>query len=302
MTRPTISQMIEHDLRQRILKGDALPTELSLRGLSRHYRVSEMPVRTAVNTLVEEGVLCRGENNRLSLPSTQSEVAREPGEPELTEHPIASGWDGRELREAIIRMSLSGKGQYLREASAADQYGVGRTVIRRVLSSLAGEGLVEHVPRRGWWVHEYEETDLLQYLAVREVLELKAMELAFPLMEHAELEALIKDNSGELKGRHAALDNRLHAYWIELSGNRYIVGFFRQRGAFYAALLEHAGHTEINVARMAGQHRRILSELLAENLHGAQTALSEHIQAQHPTLLRMIQKLQDSASQASDRL
>ena len=52
--------------------------------------------------------------------------------------------------EEIIRSSLSGEARYLREDQTAQKYGVGRTVVRQVFGHLAGSGMLEHLPRRGW--------------------------------------------------------------------------------------------------------------------------------------------------------
>ena len=55
-----------------------------------------------------------------------------------------------ELATEVIRKSLKGEGDYLREEATSHRFGVGRTAIRQAFLQLAGRGLIVHVPRCGW--------------------------------------------------------------------------------------------------------------------------------------------------------
>jgi DNA-binding FadR family transcriptional regulator len=85
------------------------------------------------------------------------------------------------------------------------------------------------------------------------------------------------------EGESPRLDNQLHQYVTEMSGNRYIRAFFRQYTAtFYTAVFDYATPEAHVVAKMAAQYREILEALLAKHWAQARRALSEHIWAQRP--------------------
>jgi len=90
------------------------------------------------------------------------------------------------------------------------------------------------------------------------------------------------------------LDNRLHQCLIDKSGNRYIQKFFGQyTAAYYTAVIDRAAPEAHVVAEMAAQHRQILEARIAKHWARARRALPEHIQAQHPIAMKMVDVLLD---------
>jgi DNA-binding GntR family transcriptional regulator len=178
---------------------------------------------------------------------------------------------------------------HLRDESLAKQHRVGRSVIRQSLGRLAGAGLIEHIPRRGWFVHPIQEDDVVAYLDIREVLELKALDLARSHVSGADLEPMLEGNTPVEEGQSPHLDNRLHEYLIAKSGNRYIRNFFRQYTAtYYTSVFDYAAPEAHVVAEMAAQHRVILEALIARKWAQARDALARHIRAQRPVLIRLL--------------
>ena len=156
------------------------------------------------------------------------------------------------LARDVILMSLRGEERFVREEAMAERHGIGRTQLRRVFAGLAGSGLLEHVPRRGWRVPIFRPEEMDAYLVVRESLEVKALELAAGHLDGAEIQSMIAGNSTEAVAAEA-MDNRLHAYFIEQSGNRYIGSFFESHGRYYNALFDYAALGAEVVAEMAAQ-------------------------------------------------
>ncbi len=156
----------------------------------------------------------------------------------------------------MIKKSLSGAGDYLREEATAERFGVGRTAIRQAFLRLAGRGLLVHVARCGWRVRTFDLADMNAYLEVREVLENKALSLARPHLVETDLRRMLAGNASQ-KGS-TRLDNSLHHYLVEKSGNDYLREFFGRHGRYYTSLLDFAAPETHVVAAMARQHRRIL--------------------------------------------
>lgn len=282
----TLTKQIERDLIRLLAARQPLPFRLSLSGIAKHFDVSPMPVRTAVQSLVDQGVLEKGEAGRLSV--VEERLPRLDDLPdEVVDDDDSSLLD--QLISEIIHRGLTQDEHYLRESATAEQYGVGRTVVRRLFSELAGRGLLTHVPRCGWLVRPYREKDTIDYLAVRELLEREALEEAFNKLDHAVLREIRDANQLSGPGRPAKLDNRMHAYWIGLSGNRYIQAFFEREGAYYATVFDYAGLEPDATDSMVRQHQAILDALLARDLAKALDALSEHIQAQRESVSGMIE-------------
>ena len=284
----TLSQQIEEHLASHLEEGRQ-PCRLTLQDLAGYYRVSLMPVRVAVQALVEQGLLIRGDNKRLEAvpPRRRSSRSIQP----RTQPPIPNARNvDRELADFVIQQSLAGAPSFLREESTASRFGVGRTVVRRVLGRLAGERLIEHLPRRGWRIRPYSEQDMLDYLDIRETLELRALQLARPHLDRNSLEQLLAANSEDNRGR-PRLDNSLHRHWIARSRNRYIQDFFEQHGIYFQALFDRAALDADVVRQRAAEHRAILRALLDRDWSRARRELSQHIRVQRPNVNRMFQEI-----------
>lgn len=275
----TLSAFIREDVKARILSG-TLAGKVTLRDLSLRYGASLTPVRESVDALVLERVIEKGRSGRLVIPVARSHPAG-PGEA-----PSAFRDWHQEIARDILRRSLRGEEAFVREEAAAQAYGVGRTILRHVFSRLAGAGMLEHVPRRGWRVRPFREEDMAAFLDVRELLELRALDLAAPRLVKEDLERILALNlpdHGSVK-----VDAELHPYLLERCDNRFIQDFFRRHGAFYTTLFHYAAHAPEAAAVMARQHREILEHLIGRRWEKARAALGGHIRAQAPALRSMM--------------
>lgn len=294
----TLSEYIEKDLRGKIRSGRNLPDSLTLTALATEYEVSLTPVRIALESLIEAKYILKGENGRLSI-NSRRKAKKKSRIGNSDQRPPLRDWD-QTITEGIIQLSVQGKTVYLREESAANQYGVGRTVIRQVFNRLAGAGLIDRVPRRGWRVHPYSEQDMLDYIDVRETLELKALALAEKRLKPERLKEFLAANSPDTNGR-SRLDNGLHQYWIEKSENRYIQSFFAQFGVYYNYLFSYSTVASSVIEDKAAEHRRILKALLKGNHEAASKYLLEHIRSQRPNVTHLFERLTRSKPSSEKR-
>ncbi len=284
-----VADYIYHDLRAKIDSGMGPPAELTIAALAEHYQVSYTPVRMALKRLIDDGWIVKQPNGRLLLQSRGStEKASEVKPPEPPKD-----WDAI-IAADLVRRSLLGDQGFIREEATAEKYGVGRTVIRQVFGRLAGRGLLEFLPRRGWQIHPFRERDLEDYLEVREVLELKALELAFPQLQVEQLQLYLQANSPDEQG-NARLDDSLHRYWIDLSGNRYIRDFFDRYGAYFSAVSNQAAEDLSLRRESAAEHQQILQALLSKDLRSAKQALSKHILRQRANVAAFFRLLHEQA-------
>ena len=201
------------------------------------------------------------------------------------------------VREDMTRSELKEGRGIAKSCNFGVLYGMGRTALRQVFHRLAGAGMLEHVPRRGWRVHPFREEEMDAYLDVREVMELKALDLALPRLKRDDLKRLLADNRPAGNGGPPHVDSELHACLIEASGNRYIQDFFRRHGAYYTTLFYYAALGAAVVSDMARQHREILGSLLRGRTDRARRALSRHIRDQRPVLRKMMTRLASMPAQ-----
>lgn len=290
----SLSDYICRDLERRLLTGEVKEEELTLIAIGERYGVSFTPIRKAIDELIDRQLLIRQENGRVTFNSVGIKSASmhascyQPVAKPLN----ATDWDDLISRE-IIRTSLLGTSEFLREESTALQYGLGRTALRQIFHRLSGAGLLTHVPRRGWKVRMFEVKDLDDFLAVREVLECQAIDLAVPRTEKSELVSMLEGNT---PGDEQRLDNRLHQYFITRSDNSYIVDFFSRNASYYTRMLDLAAPETQRVEEMAAQHCRVLRCAIDEDWGGAKAAMADHIRAQRPIVLDLIEKLRQGLS------
>ena len=282
----TISRQIEAELQHCASRGENPPYRLTLTAIAEHFGASIQPARTAIDALLRDRWLLRDETRQLVLnPGKKGKTVRhiiQPAEQRIDAE--------TKLTKSILQASLRGDSTFLREEESAEQLGVGRSVVRAILGRLCGRGIVEHVPRRGWRVCVFSEERMGEYLDMRELLELHALELSANRMDAKELERLLVRNTPMKNGR-VRIDNSLHGYWIEMAGNRYISEFFSLHGQYYVTLFDYASLETSVIAEMARQHHDILRALLDGKVGEAKRILRLHIRSQRPNVARLMEQL-----------
>ena len=211
---------IRDNIKAHIAAGRPLPAPLTLHGLSGHYAVSIAPIRRAVRELIADGYLCRRENGRLTL--AQRRIGR-PSKKPAPRAGAAPRLHGA-IRRALAESSLAGNAVFVREEETAERFGVqARRPCAQVFHELAGAGLLEHIPRHGWGTAPLSAARALDdYVRVREVLELEALDAAWP---HLEDERLRVDQRGQRPSRQRArlaADRRLAARLPDREGGQFV--------------------------------------------------------------------------------
>ena len=118
-----------------------------------------------------------------------------------------------ELRHQILTGELHAN-QPLRQDDIAAIFGVSKIPVREALRRLEENGLVEFIPRRGAFVVELTQGDIMEMLEIRLALESRALELAIPNMTVDDI-ALAREILKEYKltddaSRWSELNRRFH--------------------------------------------------------------------------------------------
>ncbi len=133
----------------------------------------------------------------------------------------------RQIRQRILD-NVWPPGHRALEQEVALALGMSRTPVREALMRLRNEGLVEVIPRHGMRVLPVSPTDMREIYEILTALECMAAELlARRKPSDTELKPLIDANKAMDKALKAddldawaAADERFHAHFLELAGNR----------------------------------------------------------------------------------
>jgi DNA-binding GntR family transcriptional regulator len=187
-----------------------------------------------------------------------------------------------QLRTLILAGDLT-PGSRLRQAALAEQLGTSRTPVREALRRLAGEGLVEFHPNRGFWTSDLGLEAVLRRLEVRLILEPGIASLAAQRRSEEDLTALAQAidreaTASDMADAHDA-SRDFHLALARATGNSeltrtleslWIVEVGRRLMARRAAVHDwRSGDVE--------EHRRILGAVEERNSDEAAELMADHV-------------------------
>lgn len=129
------------------------------------------------------------------------------------------------LKQRIMSGELL-PGTQLAPADLAQRHGMSRTPVRDALNSLAQEGLIEVVPRRGYFVSRITVGDVEDVFQLRLILETAAADLATPRIGADDIDRLAHLSSryvaGDVESYRAYLqeNQEFHLTVAHATGNR----------------------------------------------------------------------------------
>lgn len=182
------------------------------------------------------------------------------------------------LRTDILSGTLH-SGQKIGQQALASRYGVSRIPLREALTELQAEGLVRHVPNRGFFVIEMSTEDMAEVYRLRELLEAEAITAACHNLSDASLEH-ITGLAAQVQARLATRDTEAIA-----AANR----------AFHFAVFDAAGMPRLS---------RILTSLwdateAYRGLYFLNPDNHRHIVAEHAALLAALRDRDPDAAIAA---
>lgn len=235
--------------------------------------------------MVAFGLCLRIINRMASTPTKQT----------LSEEVYAS------LRTQILGGTFE-PGTKLRIAIFAAQYGVSHTVVREAMTRLAGQGLVQASPQRGFCVTPLSIDDLLDLTRARVLIETIALresitegDLAWEsrvLAAHHTLQGTPDSTrEGHVGGEWAQVHQAFHNALLSGSTSRRLESIateLRDCSQLYQ-------HWSVELARgkdrdVAAEHRNIAELTLKRDAEGATRALAEHIERTTATLIEYAEK------------
>lgn len=191
------------------------------------------------------------------------------------------------LRQRIFRRELE-PGAWIDELKLAEEYGISRTPLREALKVLAAEGLVTMKVRRGAYVTEVSEQDLVDVYHLLALLESDAAGVvasranAAQIDElralHAELEAAA--TPGHVDRDHFfAINERFHMRLLDIANNRWR----NQMVADLRKVMKLNRHNSLlksgRIEESLAEHRALMEALVQRDSDGAAQRMREHFRS-----------------------
>ncbi|MER5915273.1 GntR family transcriptional regulator [Streptomyces sp. NPDC001982] len=188
--------------------------------------------------------------------------------------------------EVIRNMVVSGalaSGDRINEVELAGRLGISRGPLREAIQRLSSEGVIELRQNRGAYVRAITPEDVRHMYEARELIEVRAAELAAEHASEADIVALRET----LDGVRAALQNDagasypqeadVHDLVLSLSGNRYLqqVGVDLQNRVRVARA--KSGSSPGRAREALAEHHEIVEAIAGRDGERAATAMANHL-------------------------
>lgn len=187
------------------------------------------------------------------------------------------------LRTAIVEGAFL-MGQPLSENMLCELFKVSKSPIRRALSILSNEGLVEIIPQKGTYVFTITPTDLIKITELREVLETKALQRSFEISRDKLIEKLgtiyglmLESRKSKNTIEYLRLDALYHQTILDYSDNNYLLSAYKLIAIKTRATLFHLANEPLNKKEHFEEHKYIIDSLKKGNLDKAISILTNHV-------------------------
>jgi DNA-binding GntR family transcriptional regulator len=191
----------------------------------------------------------------------------------------------RLVRNAILDGAFA-PGERLVESAIAEQLNVSRAPVREALAALAREGVVVHVPRRGYSVVQFTDKDVEEIYSLRLLLETEALRRAVECATErdlAEMQRVVDElgqaalDQGEPE-RIVELDFAFHEYICRVAGHSRLYAAWRSTSTQTRVLIGLTSRTHYDQPEQPKElHQRILKAIRDKDLEKAEELLSGHI-------------------------
>lgn len=193
-------------------------------------------------------------------------------------------------------------GERMFEVTLSERLNVSRTPIRAALHSLAGEGLLTHIPNRGYYVREFSADDIMQAYEIRATLEglaaKRAAQLGLQQEEREVIEAALRDGDALLsksklaptaRSTYAEINVAFHSAIHRAAQSRMLNDMLRMSQQVAPSshrnviAFEHA-----DVRRRHDDHHRIYEAVLCRDGARAEMLMRDHVETVRISLIRAL--------------
>ena len=184
------------------------------------------------------------------------------------------------LRQRIFQRELE-PGSWIDELKIADELGISRTPLREALKVLAAEGLVTMKVRRGAYVTEVSEKDLIDVYHLLSLLESDAVAVVAQSGSDAalaELQALHDELEGATQDRDRffEINERFHLRLLELADNRWRQQMVSDLRKVMKLNRHHSLFKAGRIEESLAEHRAVMQAIRARQADAAAQRMRDH--------------------------
>ncbi|WP_181351228.1 GntR family transcriptional regulator [Thalassobacillus sp. CUG 92003] len=195
-----------------------------------------------------------------------------------------------QLKRAILNGDIE-PGETLTETMLAETFQTSRTPIRETVADLTKEGLLVHIPRKGFKIREITESEKEQIMFLRKSIETEGLQKLAPVVTEqqiSELKEIIHDQKEVMKEdnrvRYIELDQFFHQKILEFAGQNLLKGIVQElynltRLIGHAALMKEGRMQEV-----IQEHRGVLMALQAGDGEQAFALMQDHLDTTRNTV------------------
>lgn len=190
-----------------------------------------------------------------------------------------------QLKKGILNGTIS-RQEILTETRLAETLNTSRTPIREAVADLTNEGLLVHIPRKGFQVREIKEHELEQIFYLRSSIEMKGISILTKKVTTVQIEKLnsiiseqeIAIQEGD-RIKYIELDQTFHRKILLFAKQNLLEQIFKEIYNL-SLLIGHAAITkEGRMEEVIREHRDIVKALKSNQENQAVDCLNKHLNA-----------------------
>ncbi len=218
--------------------------------------------------------------------------------PDLLESKLMSTKIAEVLRENIILENLK-PGEKINEYQLSQALNISRPPIREAFRTLASEGLITLIPRKGVYVSKLSPKEVEEIYEIKSMMESFATRLAIPIVEEKEIlklnsilnlmqEKIKEDNFKEIQ----RLNIEFHRMMIKMSKNEKLINLYE------SIILPIRRYQRLGLSAPSSwetslkEHRGIAQAIESEDIDLAERLTREHTMS---AMYRVIKRLKEEA-------
>lgn len=178
----------------------------------------------------------------------------------------------------------SEKGRYLSVREMANEIGVSYTPVREAFQRLEREGLLQLVPKVGFFVPRMDIADIVEIFQVRECIERFVFERVFDQITETDLQKI----SDLIDRQEQCLKNGQISEYVRLDEEIHMTFFVRYKNSHFIQLIKNVREQylicSIKIAKQGSieainEHRQIVAHTRSRNREKAVELLVAHIES-----------------------
>lgn len=199
----------------------------------------------------------------------------------------------QKLKTAIINQVLQ-PGEQIHERMLAESLGISRTPLREALHRLESEGWIVTEAWKGTYVSPITEQDIKDIFQLREMLEIKVIELIVQQITSEQLRKLDEFHQMQIRlddkckvGEFIEIDRKFHMYLAELTGNKRLVQILDNLSDMIRRLGVASIHTNERYREILQEHTNIINSLKTNDPIKAKEGMLDHVLKTGNTIYRL---------------